>query len=147
MSTTEGIGGFMSVSAALPATFDDTGYEALTWTEVGELGEIPDHGPAHATVTFTRLKDGIVNKYHGELNFGSISVPMAYDPADAGQTILKAARKSKDEIAFKIEYSDGAIEYTGGKVMSFTRAASVGAVVPATAQVEFTRETIDVDPV
>ncbi|MBO29079.1 MAG: hypothetical protein CML61_10060 [Rhodobacteraceae bacterium] len=143
MATTEGIGGFLSVSAAAPATYDATGYAALTWTEIGELGEVPDHGPAHATVTFTRLKDGIVNKYHGELNFGSLAIPMAYDPADAGQAILKAARVSKDEISLRLTRSDGSVEYTSGKVMSFTNAVSVGAVVGATSQVELTRETVD----
>ena len=40
MALTEGVGGFLSVSAATPATFDADGYAALTWTEVGEASEI-----------------------------------------------------------------------------------------------------------
>lgn len=146
MSTTEGIGAIFSASAASPATYDSTGYEALTFTEAGEVTEVPDHGPAHSVVTHTPLKTGIVNKYHGELNYGSISVPMAHDPTDAGQLILKAALASKDEISFKIEYSDGFIEYIAGKVMSFTKSASVNSVVPATAMIEFTRAAVEVAP-
>lgn len=142
MALTEGIGAELAASAALPATFTVTGYAALTWTEVGEVGEIPEYGPEHSTVTFTRLKDGIVNKFHGELNYGSLSVPMALDRTDAGQIILSTARQSKDEISFRITFSDGSVEYTSGKVLSFKRGASVGAVVPATAMLEFTRENL-----
>lgn len=142
MATTEGIGGFLSVSAAAPATYDATGYAALTWTDVEQAGEIPDYGPAHSVVTFVPLKTGITNKFHGELNYGSITVPGALDAADAGQGILDAARRSKDEISFRETRSDGTIQYFSGKVMSFTSGASVGSVVPFSAMVEITRETV-----
>ena len=101
MALTEGIGGFLSVSAATPETFDADGYVALTWTEVGEASEVPEFGAAHSAVTFTPLKTGIVNKFHGELNYGSVTVPLGYDSADAGQIILLAALASKDEISFR----------------------------------------------
>ena len=143
MATTEGIGGFLSVSATLPATFDAAGYVALTFTEVGEATEIPEAGADHAVVTHTPLKTGIVNKFHGELNYGSLSIPMAYDSADAGQGILIAAIASKDEIAFSETRSDGSIRYFSGKVFSFKTGASVGSVVPATSLIEVTRPTID----
>lgn len=143
MATTEGIGASVEVSATAPGTYDTTGYAALTWTEVGEVTEIPEHGPEYSEVTHSPLKTGIVNKYHGELNYGSVSLPMAFDSADAGQTILRGAITSKDEISFKLTYSDGSIEYTSGKVFSFRRGASVGSVVPATANVGFTRPTVD----
>lgn len=144
MATTEGIGGYVSVSAAAPATYDPTGYAALTWTEVGEVTEIPEHGPEHAENTHTPLKTGIVDKFHGELNYGSVSLPMALDMADPGQTILRDALASKAAISFRMTYSDGAVEYTTGKVFSFKRSASVGSVVPATANVGFTKPTVDV---
>lgn len=142
MATTEGIGGFLSVSAAAPATYEATGYAALTWTDVEQGGEIPEYGPEHATVTFTPLKTGIVNKYHGELNYGSFTVPGALDADDAGQDILSAARVSKDEISFRETRSDGTIQYFSGKVMSFKSGASVGSVVPFSAMIEVTRETV-----
>ena len=142
--TTEGIGGFISASAAAPATFDPTGYAALTWSEIGEATEVPEFGAEHATVTHTPLKTGIVNKFHGELNYGSIAIPMAYVAGDAGQAILKAAITSKDEISFKETRSDGSIRYFSGKVMSFKTAQSVGSVVPATSMIEITRATVEV---
>ena len=144
MALTEGIGGFLSVSAAAPATYDASGYGALTWTDVGEASEIPEFGAAYSPVTFTPLKTGIVNKFHGELNYGSITVPLGYDSADAGQIILLAALDSKNEISFRETRSDGTIRFISGKVMSFPRGQSVGSVNMASCNIEFTRADIEV---
>ena len=139
MALTEGIGGFLSVSAATPATFDAVGYVVLSFTDVGEVSEIPEFGAAHAAVTFTPLKSGIVNKFHGELNYGSVTIPLGYDSADAGQVILIAALASKDEVSFRETRSDGTIRYIMGKVFSFQRGQSVGSVNMASCNIEFTR--------
>jgi len=144
MALTEGIGGFLSVSAAAPATFDAAGYAALSWTEVGEASEVPEFGAAYSAVTFTPLKTGIVNKFHGELNYGSITIPLGYDPTDAGQIILIAALASKDEISFRETRSDDTIRYIMGKVMSFPRGQSVGSVNMASCNIEFTRADVEV---
>ena len=144
MALTEGIGGFLSVSAATPATFDADGYSALTWTEVGEAYEIPEFGAAYSAVMFTSLKTGIENKFHGALNYGSITIPLGYDSTDAGQIILLAALASKDEISFRETRSDGTIRYIMGKVMSFPRGQSVGSVNMASCNIEFTRADVEV---
>jgi len=144
MALTEGIGGFLSVSAPTPATFDASGYAALTWTEVGEASEIPEFGAAYSAVMFTSLKTGIENKFHGALNYGSITIPLGYDSTDAGQIILLAALASKDEISFRETRSDGTIRYIMGKVMSFPRGQSVGSVNMASCNIEFTRADVEV---
>jgi len=144
MALTEGIGGFLSVSAAAPATFDAAGYAALSWTDVGEASEVPEFGATYSAVTFTPLKTGVVNKFHGELNYGSITIPLGYDSADAGQIILLAALASKDEISFRETRSDGTIRYIMGKVMSFPRGQSVGSVNMASCNIEFTRADVEV---
>ena len=144
MALTEGIGGFLSVSAAAPASFDAAGYAALTFTDVGEASEIPEFGAAYTPVTFTPLKTGIVNKFHGELNYGSITIPLGYDSADAGQIILLAALASKSAISFRETRSDGTIRYIMGKVMSFPRGQSVGSVNMASCNIEFTTADVEV---
>ena len=144
MALTQGVGGFLSVSAATPATFDADGYAALTWTEVGEASEIPEFGAAYSAVMFTSLKTGIENKFHGALNYGSITIPLGYDSTDAGQIILLAALASKDEISFRETRSDGTIRYIMGKVMSFPRGQSVGSVNMASCNIEFTRADVEV---
>ena len=144
MALTEGVGGFLSVSAATPATFDADGYVALSWTEVGGVSEIPEFGATYSAVTFTPLQTGIVDKFHGELNYGSITIPLGYDSADAGQSILRASLASKNEISFRETRSDGTVRYIMGKVMSFPRGQSVGSVNMASCNIEFTRADVEV---
>ena len=146
MALTEGVGGFLSVSAAIPETFDADGYSALSWTEVGEASEVPEFGAAYSANTFTPLKTGIVKKFHGELNYGSITIPLGYDSEDAGQIILRDSLASKDEISFRETRSDGTIRYIMGKVMSFPRGQSVGSVNMASCNIEFTRADVEVPP-
>ena len=144
MALAEGVGGFLSVSAATPATFSSAGYAALTWTEVGEASEVPEFGATCSAVTFTPIETGIVNKFHGERNYGSITIPLAYDYADAGQNILRAALASEDEISFRETRTDGTVRYIMGKVMSFLRGQSVGSVNMANCNIEFTRADVEV---
>jgi len=144
MALVQGIGGFLSASAAAPATYDAAGYVALSWTEIGELSELPEFGAAFSPNTFTPMKTGIVNKFHGELNYGSITVPLGYDSADAGQILLLAALASKNEISFRESRADGSIRYISGKVMSFVRGQSVGSVNMASCNIEFTRADVEV---
>jgi len=146
MALAEGIGGFLSVSADTPATFGSTGYAALSWIDVGGASEVPEFGATYSAVTFTPLKTGIVDKLHGELNYGSITIPLAYDSADAGQIILLAALASKNEISFRETRSDGTVRYTMGRVISFPRGQSVGSVNMANCNIEFTRADVEVPP-
>lgn len=148
MATTEGLGGVFAVSAAAPATHDDTGFAALTWTDVEKGGDIPQFGASHETVTFTPLKTGVTDKFHGAINYGSFSYEMAYDPADAGQTILREAATPgnatyKDEISGRETRSDGTIRYFRLKVMSYQTGSPVSGVLSASAQIEVTSSTVE----
>jgi len=64
------VGTVMSVDDAAPATYDATGFAALTWAEVGELAELPAYGSESALATHTPLKTGIVAKRRGSINYG-----------------------------------------------------------------------------
>jgi hypothetical protein len=140
MGVRESIGTKLYVSATLPTTLDNnagTGYPSLTPTLVGEVTEIPEFGGQAATVEHTPLATGVVVKFHGAINSGSMSIPLALNRGDAGQTILKAAFASRAQIAFIVEYPDGTKDCFLGKVMSeVKRAASVGNVVSGNVMVE-----------
>lgn len=138
-----GLGTTLAVSATLPATQTDAAYAALTWTTVGEVTDIPSFGPAHEVVTHVPLATGVTAKYHGALNTGSITVPMALNPADTGQVALKTALSNKARIAFRVDYADGTNDYFQGKVMSFTRGASIGSVVSAEVMIEIETPIIE----
>lgn len=139
-----GIGTFISASAATPATADAAGYGALAFTEIGEVTEVPSYGPQHETVTHVPLKTGITAKYHGVLNYGSLDLPIALDRNDAGQIICRDALDNRTRISFRVTYPDGTIEYFQGKVMSFTRGASTGAVVGGQLMIEIETPNIEV---
>jgi hypothetical protein len=141
-----GIGTILSVVAAVPATNDDAGFGALTLVPVGEITEVPEYGPTSEVVTHVPLATGITAKYHGAINMGSITVPLAIDRADAGQVILRAAEVSRDRISFGITYPDGTIEYFQGKVFSFTIGASAGAVVSGNCNIEIETRPVIVAP-
>jgi len=138
-----GLGTYIEVTATLPADELLATYEALTgFAEVGELTEVPEFGPQFDTVTHVPLKTGTTAKYHGAKNNGSITLPMALSPTDAGQVILEAAMAAKTRITFSVVYADGAIDFYQGKVMSFTRGASIGSVVTASVMVEIETDIV-----
>lgn len=151
MATTiaPGIGTKLYVSNALPATENQAGYEALTWTAVGEVTELPEHGPSHEVVTHVPLATGITQKFHGVKNNGSMAVPYAVDRDDAGQVIVNTILTTRNRASFKIEWPDnpggtGTADYFQGKVMSATRGASSGAASAGNMQIEIETDFVTV---
>lgn len=141
-----GLGAVLSVSTGAPATENEAGYEALTFTAVGEVTEIPAYGSNFDVVTHVPLATGITVKRKGARNNGSMSIPMALDYGDAGQDIVRTAAASlSDIISVKVEYVDGTAEYFRAIVTSFTRGASVGSVVTATVNFEITSPIVTVE--
>lgn len=142
-----GLGTFLAISDDIPATDDVAGYTAVgvVFTTIGEVTEIPEFGPAHEVVTHVPLATGITAKYHGAKNNGSLTVPMALDIDDAGQTLAKTALANKARHSFRVTYADGSIDFFQGKVMSFTRGASIGAVVTASVMIEIETDIVEDD--
>lgn len=85
------VGSILKLSAALPATENQAGYEALTWTEVGAVDSIGNYGNTFQTTEFTPIKTGIVQTLVGSQKNGTIAVTMADLPDDAGQIICNTA--------------------------------------------------------
>lgn len=139
-----GLGAFFLIVDDIPATEDETGYEALTLAEVGELTDIPEYGPEHDTVTHVPLKTGITQKFHGAINQGSVTLPMALSKTDTGQIALRAALASKKRVTFCTTYADGSKDYMQGKVMSYMRGASINSVVQASIRIEIETTIIEV---
>lgn len=130
----------LGVVAAVPATFDGTGYAALTYVNVGEVVDLPEYGPTVQVVESNPLATGITEKFKGFINFGSTSMGLEIDFEDAGQDILEEAvvgTTKNDRHSFKVTYPDGTVEYYSGKVFSYTRnPGSANSMVGSTTQVE-----------
>lgn len=115
------IGTTLSVSTGVPATVDIAGYAALTYTEVTGVATVPEIGPSAAVVSQADLKDGVVLKGHGEIDFGGGTVQMRDLPTDTGQGMLKTAQSTQGIISVKVTRSTGLIEYFRAIVMSYRR--------------------------
>lgn len=117
------VGTVVSVSTSAPATYDSTGFSALTWATCGELAELPSFGAEAALATHTPLATGIVAKRRGSLNYGSVALTMAVSEDDAGQTILQdaaeAAAGTDALVSVKVVLVNGEIQYFTSQVMSY----------------------------
>lgn len=112
-------GAALSVSAAAPATYDSTGYAALTWSNAAEVTNIGEVGAQmYNLVTHNPLATRAAKKSKGNYTNGSLSPSAAFDAADAGQVIIEAAVSSDSPISVKVELSSGRIYYFEALVMS-----------------------------
>lgn len=89
------------------ATDTATEFDALTWTEVGEITVIPEFGTTFQEVQHVPLS-GSIKRRKGAKDYGSIAVQMARVSSDQGQTALRAAvgAASNVDYDFKIELDD-----------------------------------------
>lgn len=134
----------IGVSATLPATDDQAGYDALTFTNIGEVTDMGEYGSVYALVTHNPIGTRRTQKFKGSFNDGSISLGIAESVADAGQVILDAAVASDADYAFAIIAQDGDKDYFQAKVMSKTvNIGSVDSIRSSTAQLEITTAIID----
>lgn len=139
------IGTTIEVSAAAPATFDQAGFVALTYTKVNGVASVPELGPSASMVSQADLEDGIVRKAHGEVDFGGGTVQMREVAGDAGQGLLKTARANQSEVSVKITRASGLVEYFIGIVMSYRKSeATTGNFFGIAADLQVTSEIIEV---
>jgi hypothetical protein len=84
------VGTELHISAQEPATYDKAGFAALSYTEVGEVGDIPQFGGTAQIAEFTPIKSGTVNKAKGTINYGSSNINLATVFSDAGQAMMQS---------------------------------------------------------
>ncbi len=126
MTVRTSAGTTIHVSAGTPATFDSTGYAALTYTSVGEVTNLGEFGREYNLVTHNPVATRATVKKKGSYNEGSISLEVGLDTDDAGQILLKTASASDANHSFKITTQNGDVYYFQAQVMSFR--VSVGGV-------------------
>ena len=133
------------ISASAPATYNKTGFEALTFTEIGEVSEMGEFGRQYNLVTFNTLGDRRTVKRKGSYNDGTIACQMARVPDDAGQTILTTAVNSDNSYSIKIKLQDGTVFYTSAQVMSYTtNIGNVDQITSATVNLEIDNDILEV---
>ena len=116
---------YIADDGALPATFDEAGYEALTWVKVGMITELPEFMPSATINSVMILDDRIPLKTKGSTDPGDMTVPMVRDVTDAGQAIIKVASRDDRSYSWKIETSSD-FTPTTGHPLTFYGTAKIG---------------------
>lgn len=122
-----------------PATYDITGFAALTFNEIGEVTNIGEIMRQYQLVRHNPLKTRKTVKKKGSYDDGSLPIQFGQDIADQGQIDMETARDSDDDSSFKLTLQDGTIFYFVGIVTSagFTPGQQ-DAIVGGSAQIELT---------
>lgn len=95
------------IGAAAPATYNKAGYEAVTWTEVGEVSNIGgDIGAMYNEGTYSVLGNRGIVKRKGSYDNGSATIEYGYYKADPGQEDVVAAALVDTPFPFKIVMTD-----------------------------------------
>jgi hypothetical protein len=111
----------ISLVSGEPATYDLSGFSALTYIEVGEVLSIPEFGGSANVTTRTPIGTGIVDKRAGSIDYGSSQISLTKDYTDVGQAAVKSGfdGANKGNVhSFKIYNADIGTIYFTGLVMS-----------------------------
>lgn len=122
--STPSIGTTLACSTASPATYDASGYGALTFTDIGKIASISERGDSHNEITPPAdLATGRITPRKGAVSGGNITVTVhTEDYADGGQDLIRtAAAAINDDAILSFEETDraGNIRYWEGEVHSF----------------------------
>ena len=118
-----GGGSELWVSAALPATWDKAGFEALTYTQVGNLVGLDQIGKTYNSTNYEPMSNPEIETLPTNFTMGTPAVTYAYPREatyDDGQAVMDAAVDSQDYHAFKIKMANGTIQYFKSRVLSNT---------------------------
>lgn len=128
-----------------PATYDDTGYTALTWVKVGEITDLGEFGREYNLVTHNPIDSRGTQKFKGSFNEGQIALQLGLQTDDAGQIILKSASLADGAYSFKVTTQNGDVYYFRAMVMSFkVGVGSVDSITAASVTLELTTNSAGV---
>lgn len=137
----------IAIGDSSPASYDLTGFEAVAYTDIGEVSDLGEFGREYNEVTFNPLGDRRTVKRKGSYNDGSVSMTVARVPGDAGQTALTAALDSNDSVPFRVVLQDGTNLYFEAQVMSYTtNVGSVDQITTASVTLGITNDIIESAP-
>lgn len=144
------LGTTYSIAVGEPATYDEAGFEALTWIVVGEVADIGEFGGEAEVLTHTPVDTGKVQKLKGSLNYGQQAIQFAKVFDDVGQVAMKSAFDGANKLAMhsaRVVYADGYAEYSVGIVTSFmTTVGSASSIRGGSSNMELSDEILEVAP-
>lgn len=90
----------------------------VIYVEIGMLESVGERGDSSSEVTGNVINEGRTRKGKGVRNGGNMPIVVFEDSEDAGQVAMKAAEKTSNKYAMKIEKANGDLEFMRVLVMS-----------------------------
>src|SRR5690348_4376017 len=100
-------GSTIALSAAQPATYDEAGYGALSFTNIGEVSDLGEFGRVYNIVKYNTIATRATTKRKGSYDEGTMNLKVGLDNDDAGQILAKTASESDDDYSFELTLQDG----------------------------------------
>ena len=134
------------VSTSAPATRDEAGYAALSYTEVREITSITPYGTMVSPVEFNTLSGGAKFTAKGQRDYGGVTGEYVYDSDDAGQNLVRAdVLSSTSELSVKILLPDGHVSYSAGPSLNGQRnIGSANNMINGNFDIRFNYEPVEV---
>lgn len=135
-------GTVVSVSANLPATYDNAGYTdvGVVYTTLGEVVDVGEIAKSFTTVTHQPLDQDYPDKLKDVYDIGDVTITLGKVDSDAGQVLLQTALASDASYTFKVAMASGAAAYITAKVLK----AGLGAI--SSGGISTTSVSLAVDP-
>lgn len=111
---TNQLGSSFALSSGAPATYDQSGYEAKTYTAVGGVLSVPPMGDASETISADVLAEGRRQIANGTKVGQEVTIPMLHDPSDPGQVIIAANVDTNNLFSAKVTDASGNVFYQTG---------------------------------
>jgi hypothetical protein len=89
-------------TAVLAEPADAAAYNALSWTEVGDVRSVGDYGDEAQILTESTLQDSRIFKSKGPRDAGTLAITVLDRPDDSGQVAMIAAEATPYSYPFKI---------------------------------------------
>lgn len=115
------LGTTLKYASGKPATEDQTGYNALTWAEIGGVLSLPQRGDEVEDVSEPTLKDGRVEHFNGAKDGGVLEIPIKFVEGDTGQAAMVTAAGTNTVYSFEELDPDATADFFYGRVMSMQR--------------------------
>lgn len=101
------IGATFSLVAGVPATYDEAGYEALSFVELDGVVSLPELGDTTEQISVNALATGRTAYANGVKNFPPFVIPYIFSKTDAGQILARAGANTNTLYSIQIEDNDG----------------------------------------
>jgi hypothetical protein len=117
-------------------------FAALTWVQVGKVGNIGDFGATSTMNSYNTLDEPVSQQQKGTASAGSPQIEVASVAADAGQVILRTFGDPLNQanMAIKIERNDKITPSTGTNTIFYSRGVVSGPLYPGGGSDDFDLE-------